>query len=287
MASGNPEPRRWLRPAAAAFWLLFIAVNVVLNSVDAQIAHPTLRAWMPWSWECSSGVLIVALLPAVIVFERRWPIGRDDWPIRLSLHAVASVAFSLIHVGGMVGLRKLVYATAGFHYDFGPWWIHFGYEYLKDARTYAFIVAVLMLYRRWRLRREGEARLLAVPDEDPPRAPMEHPERFLVRKLGKEFLVNAREVEWLQAAGNYVNLHMRGLDYPLRSTMAAIEARLDPARFVRVHRGYIVNLDYLAQIEPLETGDARLHLRDGAKVPCSRSYRTPLRERFGQPIKAE
>jgi DNA-binding LytR/AlgR family response regulator len=76
---------------------------------------------------------------------------------------------------------------------------------------------------------------------------------------------------------------VRGRDYPLRATMAGIEERLDPARFVRVHRGYFVNLDYLVEIEPLEAGDARLQMRDGTKIPCSRRYRAALRERFGQP----
>jgi DNA-binding LytR/AlgR family response regulator len=83
-----------------------------------------------------------------------------------------------------------------------------------------------------------------------------------------------------------VNLHVRGRDYPLRTTMAAIEERLDPSRFVRVHRSYFVNLDYLAEIEPLDTGDARLKLRDGAMVPCSRRYRAQLRERFEAPAVA-
>jgi hypothetical protein len=264
------------------FWLLFVLLNALFNSVDAQLGHPDLPAWMPWSWEFSSALLILALLPAVIAFERRWPIRLDDWPMRLPQHLAASVVFSLIHVDGMVGLRKLAYASAGRHYDFGPWWINFGYEYLKDVRAYFFIVAALVLYRLWRLRQQGEAKLLAEPDDGPPLEPVERPERFLVRKLGREFLVNASEIEWLQAAGNYVNLRVRGRDYPLRSTMAGIEARLDPARFLRVHRGYAINLDHLVEIEPLDTGDARLQMRDDTKIPCSRRYRAALRERFAQ-----
>lgn len=279
--------RPWPRPVTVGFWLLFVALNAVFNGVDAQLSHPELPAWMPWSWECSSGLLILALLPAVVAFERRWPIRLDDWQRRVPLHLAASVVFSLVHVGGMVGLRKLVYAVGGWHYDFGAWWINFGYEYLKDVRSYFLIVAMLAFYRLWRLRRQGEAKLLAEPDDGPPVEPVERPERFLVRKLGKEFLLAAREIEWLQAAGNYVNLRVRGRDYPLRSTMAAIEVRLDPARFLRVHRGYFVNLDYLAEIEPLDTGDARLHLRDGTTIPCSRRYRATLRERYGQPAAAE
>ncbi|OHC52721.1 MAG: LytTR family transcriptional regulator, partial [Rhodanobacter sp. RIFOXYA1_FULL_67_6] len=236
----------------------------------------------PWVWEWSSAILILALIPAVLAVERRWPFRFDTWRRSLPWHLLASVPFSLIHVGGMVGLRKLVYDLAGGHYRLGAWWPNFGYEYLKDIRTYFIIIALTCLSRLWLMRWQGEARLLVAPEEGPPVEPVDRPERFLVRKLGKEFLINASEIEWLQASGNYVNLHVRGRDYPLRATMAGIEERLDPARFVRVHRSHFINLDYLAEIEPLESGDARLQMRDGAKIPCSRRYRAALRERFGQ-----
>ena len=60
--------------------------------------------------------------------------------------------------------------------------------------------------------------------------------------------------------------------------MASIEAQLDPARLVRVHRSYIVNLDYVQEIEPLDSGDARARMRDGGQVPISRRYRDNLRQ---------
>ncbi len=110
---------------------------------------------------------------------------------------------------------------------------------------------------------------------------MDRPERFLIRKLGREFLVAANDIEWLQAAGNYVNLRVRGHDYPLRSTIAGIESRLDPRLFARIHRSYVVALDHVVSIEPLDTGDARVHLRDGTTLPCSRRYRQDLRARTG------
>jgi hypothetical protein len=273
---------RWRRPAEVAFWILLAILNTVFNSMVAQIDNARTAAWEPWVWEWTSSLMMLALVPAVQAAERRWPFGFDTWRRSLPWHLLATVPFSLVHVGGMVALRTLAYDLAGKRYDFGPWWSGFGYEYLKDARTYFLIIALICLSRLWLMRWQGEARLLGAPDEGPPVEPVERPERFLVRKLGKEFLVNAREIEWLQAAGNYVNLHVRGRDYPLRTTMAAIEERLDPARFVRVHRSYFVNLDYLAEIEPLDTGDARLKLRDGAAVPCSRRYRAQLRERFGE-----
>ncbi|MCX7512768.1 LytTR family DNA-binding domain-containing protein [Frateuria hangzhouensis] len=274
--------QRWRRPIEVGAWIGFFVLNALFNSFNSTVDHPDVAAWEPWVWEWTSALVMLCLLPAVIALERRWPIRFDTWRRNLPLHALASVPFSLIHVGAMGGLRRLVYLALGGHYEQGPWWFDFGYEYVKDVRSYFVIVGALVLYRLWRLRQRGEARLLAAPDEGPPVEPVERPERFLVRKLGKEFLVSAREIEWLQAAGNYVNLHVRGRDYPLRTTMAAIEERLDPGRFVRVHRSYFVNLDYLSEIEPLDTGDARLKLRDGAIVPCSRRYRAQLRERFGE-----
>lgn len=273
---------RWRRPFEIGFWAVSYVLSMLFNSVTAHIDHPALPAWQPWCWECSSSLLMLALVPAVIAVERRWPLRVSTWRQALPLHLPASVLFSLVHVGGMIALRKLAYHYTGSHYDFGPWWRNFGYEYLKDVRSYFGIIATVWLYRLGLLRLQGEARLLAAPDDGPPVEPVERPERFLVRKLGKEFLINAREIEWLQASGNYVNLHVRGRDYPLRITMAMIEARLDPTRFVRVHRSYFINLDYLTEIEPLDTGDARLQLRDGMRIPCSRRYRTALRDRFGE-----
>jgi DNA-binding LytR/AlgR family response regulator len=178
----------------------------------------------------------------------------------------------------MVALRKLAYASVGESYDFGSWWHQAGYEYLKDVRSFAGMVFTIEVYRLLLRRMQGEASLLSAPDDGAPVEALERPDRFLVRKLGREFLVAAIDIEWLQASGNYVNLRVRGHDYPLRSTLAGIGERLDPARFARIHRSYIVNLDQVASIEPLETGDARVHLRDGGVLPCSRRQREVLRD---------
>ena len=228
--------------------------------------------------------MLIALLPALAAFLRRFPLGFATWKHHLPLHFLASVGYSLIHVVGMVVLRKGAYAIAGDAYRFGHWPLELAYEYLKDVRTYFVCVGVIVGNQFIVRRLQGEASLLAAPDDGTPVDPIERPDRFLVRKLGKEFLVAAVDIEWLEAEGNYVNLHVKGRLYPLRSTMTSLEPRLDPQRFLRVHRSYIVNLDHLAEIEPLETGDARLKLRDGTVVPCSRRYRGALRARGGQEI---
>lgn len=273
--------RPWRRAVEWGFWITTYAVGAAANSVtvlmDLRRLNLGFAAWEPAVWEWTSHLVALALVPAVLWYTRRFPLHFDTWRRNLPWLALGSVAWSALHVAGMVAVRKLIYATQGGQYDFSPWLQEFLYEYLKDARHYAGIVVFVEVYRLLIRRLQGEASVLAAPDDTPPTDAPERPERFLVRKLGKEFLVAAVDVEWLQAAGNYVNLHVRGRDYPLRTTMATIESQLDPARFVRVHRSYIVNLDRVAEIEPLDTGDARIMMRDGVTVPCSRTYRDALR----------
>jgi hypothetical protein len=273
--------RPWVEPG---FWIVQFLVSAIANSItvnmDVQRLHLAFQAWQPVVWETSSGLVALALVPAVAWFTRRWPLYLDNWRRMLPVWLLASVAWSALHVAGMVALRKLAYASVGDAYDFGAWWREFGYEYLKDVRSFAGMALLMEGYRLLLRRMQGEASLLSAPDEGPPVEALDRPERFLVRKLGREFLVPAADIEWLQASGNYVNLRVRGHDYPLRSTIAGIGDRLDPARFARIHRSYIVNLDQVASIEPLDTGDARVHLRDGGVLPCSRRQREALRDRL-------
>jgi hypothetical protein len=280
------------RAFEAGFWVVFFCLQAAANTITVRmdIARVELRQFEPWQpavWEWSSNLVLLALIPLVVAFDRRFPLYFGTPRRNVLAHVGFTAFYSALHVAAMVGIRKAAYAMQGEVYDFGPWLAEYGYEYLKDVRSYAGALATIYLYRFVLLRMQGEARLLDPAPVDPPAneplvaagpepAP-DRPERFLVRMLGKEFLVAAADIECLQASGNYVNLRVRGRDYPLRSTLAAIEARLDPSRFVRVHRSWLVNLDFLAEIEPLDTGDARLRMHDGTKVPCSRTYRAALR----------
>lgn len=280
----------------AAVFVLVACANTAVHLMEAVREGRPMALWQPASWELSSAAIALALLPALSALCERWPLHADTWRRRLPGYVLASLGWSALHVLGMVALRKLVYAGMGQQYQFGPWLHWFGYEYLKDIRTFALIVLLMHAYRWFWRRLQGEARLLDEPDQGMPdhdgadgigpdgkakSGPIERPERFLVRKLGREFLVAANDIEWIQASGNYVNLRVRGHDYPLRSTIAGIEARLDPSRFAKIHRSYIVNLDQIVSIETLDTGDARIHLKDGGTLPCSRRHRDSLRGRTG------
>ena len=275
--------RPWRRTAEAGFWVVVLAVQLVFNSVvswmDLRRTQPDYPFWQPAVWELTSTLVIGLLIPALVAFERRFPLRWDTLGRHVPLHLLGSVVFCALHLAGMVALRKAAYLLAGREYAVADWVAMFGYEYLKDVRTYLLILAALWSYRLLLLRAQGEARVLDAPEPaagTPPAPPALRPERFLVRKLRKEFLIAAGDIDWLQAQGNYVGLRVNGHDYLLRSTLADFLEQLDPARFTRVHRSYAVNLDRVAEIEPLDGGEARLKMKDGSQVPCSRRYREAL-----------
>ena len=104
-----------------------------------------------------------------------------------------------------------------------------------------------------------------------------YPDRFLVRAAKHLFFVNAAEVEWAEAAGNYVKLHVAGRPHLVRDTLSAIAAKLPPERFVRVHRSAIVNLDCVQKLEPSGHGEYVITMKDGSRITSSRSHNAALR----------
>jgi two-component system LytT family response regulator len=107
-----------------------------------------------------------------------------------------------------------------------------------------------------------------------------HAERLLVKCAGKERLLPVEEVDWFEAAGNYVRIHTRGERLLLRETMANLEGRLDPDQFARIHRSTIVNLRRVKELEPWFHGDYVVRLLDGQKLTLSRSHRSRLLEKL-------
>ncbi len=257
------------------------AANLSIQWADAAREHASFDLPTAVINEGSSIAISLCLLPLLLAACHRWPLALDNWKHRLPLYLFGSIAWTLLHVGGMVALRKLIHASLGGRYDYGPWLGNLLYEYGKDAQTFFLIVTVAHGFAWYARLRQGEAHALSSPDEGVPKVPEsmpDRPQRFLVRKLGREFLIATDDIEWLQANGNYVNLHLGGQVYPLRSAIGGIESQLDDSRFLRVHRSHIVNLRFIVSIEPTEAGDALIHMKDGAVVPCSRTYRTALRQ---------
>ncbi len=106
-------------------------------------------------------------------------------------------------------------------------------------------------------------------------------DRLVVKSGGKIEFVMTDEVDWFEAAGNYVKLHVGEVEHLLRGTLNDLEQRLDPARFVRIHRSTIVNVQRVRSMEPIMHGDARVLLEDGTELTLSRSHREQARKALG------
>ena len=97
-------------------------------------------------------------------------------------------------------------------------------------------------------------------------------DRILVKSSGEIFFLKADEIDWIEAEGDYMKFHVTGRSHLMRETMARLEARLDPKRFIRIHRSTIVNIDRLRKLSPSFAGEYAVILHDGTKLKLSRGY---------------
>jgi two-component system LytT family response regulator len=113
-------------------------------------------------------------------------------------------------------------------------------------------------------------------------------DRILVKEDGRVRVVPVSEVEFFEAARNHVKVHAGRAMHLVREPLGALEARLDPARFARIHRSTVVNLDRVAEIQPWFSGDGVVVLQGGAKLRLSRGYRREFEARLaaGRPARA-
>ena len=104
----------------------------------------------------------------------------------------------------------------------------------------------------------------------------EYPKKIVIRSQNRIFLQTVSEIEHLTAAANYVQIHAAGQMFRIRSTINAIEQRLDPKKFGRIHRCIIVNFDCVKEFRALQRGDYLLVLNDGSQLKMSRRHREQL-----------
>jgi two-component system LytT family response regulator len=129
---------------------------------------------------------------------------------------------------------------------------------------------------------EIEQRLAAiVNDLRPTKA---RTDRFVVKSGGRIFFVRTSEIDWIEAAGNYVKLHVGNDSHLIRETMNAVEQKLSPETFVRIHRCHIVNIEQVRELQPWFNGEYVVFLKNGTRLTLSRGYRERLQDRVGRTI---
>lgn len=248
-----------------------LATSIVMEQQRNGAVMP-FHIWEPFVWEYSSAVSSLMLFPLLILLLDKMPFNWRRIPSSLAYYFAASIVFSLLHVGIMVGLRKLIYQWQNMTYEFGNVVYELFYEYRKDLWGFIFIIIAIHAYRFILSRLQGEANPISQGEEDADLAnvPLE---RFIVRKLGKEFIIRVDDIDWMESSGNYVNLHVNNRVYPLRATLAKVSEQLRDKGFARIHRSYALNLDRVESIQPLESGDSEITLTTGHTLNLSRRYK--------------
>jgi hypothetical protein len=256
---------RWIIPVV---WTTILIVSCFTQAYitvadDARRGDTTLFS-RSFAIQATSHLVIAALIPTIYWMQRHFPLTR---PRNFAIHALALVVFSVIHTLGMGALRMLWFV--GFLGDasfrFPITFERLGYEFTKDIFTYCVMNLGVMAFRYLR---ERAAVAAPAPHSETP------PERFAVRKRGgSEVMVEVADIDWIEASGNYAILHVGGETFEIRSSLAKLEAELDPRRFVRVHKSHVVNIARVAEVVPWVSGDWRIRLQDGAEVNLSRRYR--------------
>jgi two-component system LytT family response regulator len=171
--------------------------------------------------------------------------------------------FDVLEQAGMNAVPAIVFVTAHDQYALRAFDVA-ALDYLvKPFDDRRFFAALLRAKEQARTKRSGRIA------------------RFIVRSRDKVVFLRETEIDWVEAADYYASLHVAGKTHLLRRSMASLEEELDPARFVRVHRSAIVNVDRVKEMQQSFRGESVLVLRDGARVRVSRARREELERRMG------
>jgi len=228
-----------------------------------QAFATTLPAWYAWgllSWP-------------VTWLARRFRVDRANFERHFILHLGASLDVALIQLFAAVGIQSVLHAALGRPLSFAPALVaDFTLFFHWNVLIYWAMIAVVhgIDYHR-----DLEDRVRALAELEARVAPR-HPatlDRVLVEQDGRRVFIRTADIEWIEAARNYVRLHVGDRTHLVRSSLSALEQRLDPRRFRRISRRAMVNVDRVREIQPWFHGDAVMILHSGARLSLSRRFR--------------
>jgi two-component system LytT family response regulator len=276
-ATGSHEIARLARQLAFgfAYWFTFDLVLAAGSTWQA------LRSGAPIAWDqellrfTGAGLLGAAATPLVLALVRRLPIeGPARWR-RAAFHLASSVVLSaaLITVSCVLAAWLLTSERR-------PFGVALRDGLAADLLLLTFcmigFIAIAHAARAGRPAPQGRA------DAQSFRTAPLQPSRVPVKTRTGVLMVETASIDWIEAQGNYLALHVGPDSHLVRGTAKGFEAMLDPTRFARVHRRTIVAVDRVREVITLSSGDALIRLDTGAELRLSRGYREQLRDRLGR-----
>jgi two-component system LytT family response regulator len=218
--------------------------------------------------ECSSGAEAVAALsqtrPDIVFLDVQMP-EMDGFEVARAMDGANPL---VIFTSAYDEYALRAFEVQAFDYLLKPFDGRRFRESLQRART------------RVERDRSGHRDPRPVEPPAPVQSPRIAPDRIAVRNNGRVVFLKLADIDWIEAADNYVCLHAGRDTHLVRETMNELEARLDPAQFLRVHRSSIVNLDRIRELQPWFRGEYRIVLRDGTQLTLTRNHREKLEARL-------
>ncbi len=186
--------------------------------------------------------------------------------------------FEVLDRLGREHLPTVIFVTAYDQYALRAFEVH-AVDYLLKPFDRERFRSALARAREQQKAAENREKLRALLDE---RA--KYPDRMEVKTSGRVVLLRVEEIDWIDAAGNYVKIHAGGESLTMRETMGRIEQRLDPRLFMRIHRSTIVNIERIRELQQQFHGDYLVVLKNGQRLTLSRSYRDRIQELLNRSV---
>lgn len=187
--------------------------------------------------------------------------------------------FGVLESVGAENMPAVVFVTAYDQYAVHAFETHALDYLLKPFDEERFRKALGRARTHLQRTRSGEVatRLLALLHDVRPQ-PAPPADRLVIKTSGRVVFLKSEEIDWVEAAANYVRIHTGHDEYLMRETMNAFEAKLDSRRFMRIHRSIIVNLEKIKELQPCNNGEYIVVLRNGKELSLSRSFRDRIQD---------
>jgi hypothetical protein len=244
--------RRRIWPVAAIGCTLLAGFSTAYDGWEIVAAGDP----VPWgrltAGQAVDWYLCLAFVPVLAWLAAQMPVRGSRWPVALIVHLSAALLLALVKMALFIGIGE-VSGVAG---------LPFSEAVAVNLDDELIALAALTCLTH----------LVGVRMLNAPRPSAARPVHFTVRDPHGCRLVRPEEIAWADAQGNYARLHTASGRLLIRSTMTKLERALDPSRFVRIHRGMIVNADHVARIDRQGQGIFMLRLLDGSELRSARSY---------------
>src|SRR3982751_3825610 len=223
--------------------------------------------------ECSNGKEAVAMIrkqnPDVVFLDVQMP---------------EMDGFAVLESIGIERLPEIIFTTAYEQYAIRAFELHALDYLLKPFDQTRFKEAIKYAKERLRSERRNDGQMQISALLENIKNKPQYVERLVIKAGGRITFLRTDEINWIEADDKYVHLHTGKARPMVRQTLSAMEAQLDPTKFQRVHRSEIVNVERIAELQPLFSGEYSILLQDGTKLTLSRNYRDKLFDLLGKPL---